>query len=56
MLLISSRNISGVNWIQANVSYQYDTFTHDQWVAAFGVPGLLTWVLVLPLSFWYVIF
>lgn len=29
MLLISSRVISGVPYIQANVSYRYDTFKHD---------------------------
>ncbi|CAD8111460.1 unnamed protein product [Paramecium sonneborni] len=38
----------------ANVSYRYDTFKHDQWIAGFGVPGLLLWVLIIPLIFWYV--
>ncbi|CAD8199978.1 unnamed protein product [Paramecium pentaurelia] len=54
MTLISSREISGNYYIMANVSYRYDTFKHDQWIAGFGVPGLLLWVLVLPTAFWYV--
>ncbi|CAD8202516.1 unnamed protein product [Paramecium octaurelia] len=54
MTLISSRVISGNYYIMANVSYRYDTFKHDQWIAGFGVPGLLLWVLVLPTAFWYV--
>jgi hypothetical protein len=56
MTLISSRTISGYEFIMANVSYRYDTFKHDQWIAGFGVPGLLLWVLVLPVTFWYVVY
>ncbi|CAD8089599.1 unnamed protein product [Paramecium primaurelia] len=54
MTLISSREISGNMYIMANVSYRYDTFKHDQWIAAFGVPGLLVWLLILPVTFWYI--
>ncbi|CAD8119529.1 unnamed protein product [Paramecium sonneborni] len=53
MTLISSRLISGNLYIMANVSYRYDTFKHDQWIAGFGVPGLLFWLLILPIAFWY---
>lgn len=56
MLLISSRSISGLLWIQANVSYRYDTFTHDQWISGFGVPGLVAWVVIMPLIFLYVLY
>ncbi|CAD8198753.1 unnamed protein product [Paramecium octaurelia] len=56
MTLISSRVISGNMYIMANVSYRYDTFKHDQWIAAFGVPGLMLWLIVLPVIFWYICF
>ncbi|CAD8104832.1 unnamed protein product [Paramecium sonneborni] len=53
MTLISSRQISGNFYIMANVSYRYDTFKHDQWMAGFGVPGLVVWLIILPIAFWY---
>ncbi|CAD8171348.1 unnamed protein product [Paramecium pentaurelia] len=49
----SSRIISGVNWVQADVAYRSDTDQHQLWVAAFVAPMIVIWVAILPLIFLY---
>ncbi|CAD8213993.1 unnamed protein product [Paramecium octaurelia] len=49
----SSRIISGVNWVQADVAYRSDTDEHQLWVAAFVAPMIVIWVALLPLIFLY---
>jgi hypothetical protein len=35
--LLSSRTISGVKWVQSNVSYKYNSSTHQIWVKDFAL-------------------
>ncbi|CAD8095274.1 unnamed protein product [Paramecium sonneborni] len=48
--LIAKRTISGDNYVQANVSYLYDTSTHSEWLQWFAYPGFFIFLL-LPLVF-----
>ncbi|CAD8083245.1 unnamed protein product [Paramecium sonneborni] len=52
----SSRIISGVNWVQADVAYRSDTDQHQLWVAAFVAPMIVIWVAILPLIFLYKVY
>ncbi|CAD8126371.1 unnamed protein product [Paramecium sonneborni] len=47
--LISFRQISGFNWIQANVAYRYDTNPHYFWLTTFCLPLLLLIAILIPI-------
>ncbi|CAD8117342.1 unnamed protein product [Paramecium sonneborni] len=49
--LISFRQISGFNWIQANIAYRYDTELHYKWLFSFCLPLLILISLIIPLFF-----
>ncbi|CAD8109520.1 unnamed protein product [Paramecium sonneborni] len=49
--LISFRHISGFLWIQANVSFRYDTSIHYEWLFKFCIPVLLFVSILIPLYF-----
>ncbi|CAD8097272.1 unnamed protein product [Paramecium sonneborni] len=50
--LIVYRNISEDSYVQANVSYMYNTYNHSQWLLWFAYPGFFI-LLFLPLIFIY---
>ncbi|CAD8145257.1 unnamed protein product [Paramecium pentaurelia] len=39
--LMSFRSISNINWVQADVSFQYDTHKHYQWIYILCIPLLI---------------
>ncbi|CAD8176760.1 unnamed protein product [Paramecium pentaurelia] len=49
--LISFRQISGFQWIQANVAYRYDTQLHYSWLFRFCLPILILISIIIPLFF-----
>ncbi|CAD8146912.1 unnamed protein product [Paramecium pentaurelia] len=53
--LLSSRSISGIEWVQSNVSYQYYTDMHQYYIYIFIGPNLLLWSIILPLTFMHLI-
>ncbi|CAD8060588.1 unnamed protein product [Paramecium sonneborni] len=53
--LLSSRTVSGIEWVQSNVSYQYYTDMHQYFIYIFIGPNLLLWSIILPLTFMYLI-
>ncbi|CAD8108887.1 unnamed protein product [Paramecium primaurelia] len=48
--LVSIRKISGISWIQANVTYQFDTLVHKNWVLTFCIPFLSLLGILIPLG------
>ncbi|CAD8215117.1 unnamed protein product [Paramecium octaurelia] len=48
--LVSTRQISGVSWIQANVAYKFDTLVHKRWVLTFCTPFLSLFGIIIPLG------
>ncbi|CAD8125569.1 unnamed protein product [Paramecium sonneborni] len=46
--LLSFRYISNYYWIQGNVSYQYDTQTHLNWILTFILPSTLALAFIIP--------
>ena len=48
--LISTRRISNVPWIQANVAFKFDTSTHIKWVLTFCIPFLSLFGILIPLG------
>ncbi|CAD8151814.1 unnamed protein product [Paramecium pentaurelia] len=53
--LLSSRTVSGIEWVQSDVSYQYYTDTHQYYIYIFICPNLLVWSILLPLTFMHLI-
>ncbi|CAD8143908.1 unnamed protein product [Paramecium octaurelia] len=53
--LLSSRTVSGIEWVQSNVSYQYYTEMHQYYIYIFIGPNLLVWSLLLPFIFMHFI-
>ncbi|CAD8140909.1 unnamed protein product [Paramecium octaurelia] len=53
--LLSSRTVSGIEWVQSNVSYQYYTDMHQYYIYIFIGPNLLLWSILLPLTFMHLI-
>ncbi|CAD8112865.1 unnamed protein product [Paramecium sonneborni] len=51
--LVSTRTISGVSWIQANVAFQFDTFVHHRWVIGFCIPILFLFGILIPAGLLY---
>ncbi|CAD8151403.1 unnamed protein product [Paramecium octaurelia] len=51
--LVSYRIISDEYWIQGNVSYRYDTYSHAKWLISFCFPLLLLFSFVIPVFFFY---
>ncbi|CAD8193803.1 unnamed protein product [Paramecium octaurelia] len=49
--LISSRNISGYQWIQANTSQRFDTSYHYRWILQFCIPMLTLLSIIIPSYF-----
>ncbi|CAK92595.1 unnamed protein product (macronuclear) [Paramecium tetraurelia] len=54
--LLSFRQISGYQWIQANVAYRYDTSQHIIWLLAFCLPGLFLFALLIPSLFFIALY
>ncbi|CAK58254.1 unnamed protein product (macronuclear) [Paramecium tetraurelia] len=46
--LLSYRRISNENWIQGNVSYRYDTISHQKWIYSLCIPLLILIGCVIP--------
>ncbi|CAD8199971.1 unnamed protein product [Paramecium octaurelia] len=51
--LISYRVISGIRWINANVSQRYDTTSHKQWMFKFCLPLILLISILIPCYFFF---
>ncbi|CAD8120908.1 unnamed protein product [Paramecium sonneborni] len=49
--IISYRNISGYQWIQANVAQRFDTNYHYQWILKFCTPMIIILFIVIPSYF-----
>ncbi|CAD8121897.1 unnamed protein product [Paramecium sonneborni] len=49
--LLSFRQISGFQWIQANVAFRYDTPNHQKWLFSFCLPLLIFIGFIIPLFF-----
>ncbi|CAD8114528.1 unnamed protein product [Paramecium sonneborni] len=48
--LISTRRISDIPWIQANVAFRFDTSIHLKWVLYFCIPFLFLFGILIPLG------
>lgn len=53
--MASSRNISNLPWVKADVGYRYDSDSHNLWMGAFIGPMLILWVLLLPFLFMFLV-
>lgn len=51
MSLASVRRVSGVDWVQSDVGYQYNTDEHSGWLAGFVAPNLACWAFLFPGGF-----
>ncbi|CAD8115627.1 unnamed protein product [Paramecium sonneborni] len=51
--LVSTRTISGIPWIQANVAFQFNTYTHQKWVFGFCIPILFFFGILIPFGLLY---
>ncbi|KAM3147887.1 hypothetical protein pb186bvf_000215 [Paramecium bursaria] len=49
--LLAYRQISSINWISSNVSYQYSTQNHYNWIIQFILPTIIVYGLLIPLFF-----
>ncbi|CAD8192651.1 unnamed protein product [Paramecium pentaurelia] len=53
---LSRRSISGVEFVQGNVAYLFQSNTHQQWLVFVIVPVLIIIGLAIPLTLWYQVF
>ncbi|CAD8203150.1 unnamed protein product [Paramecium octaurelia] len=53
---LSRRSISGVEFVQGNVAYLFQSKTHQKWLIFVIVPILLIIGFVIPLTLWYQVF
>ncbi|CAD8126695.1 unnamed protein product [Paramecium sonneborni] len=54
--LISIRKISNIDFIQGDVSLQYYTNTHQEWVMSFVIPGYFLISFIIPSLFFILLF
>lgn len=54
--LVSTRTLSSIEWVQADVAYRANTDQHRLWKVSFALPFLLIWSLVFPLLLFLAIF
>lgn len=54
--LISTRTISNIPWIQANVAFRFDTFVHIRWVLTFCIPFLCLFGILIPFGLFLSLF
>ncbi|CAD8108038.1 unnamed protein product [Paramecium primaurelia] len=54
--LLSYRKISNENWIQGNVSYLYNTNSHQQWIYSLCFPLLFIISSFIPCCLWFGLF
>ncbi|CAD8127675.1 unnamed protein product [Paramecium sonneborni] len=46
---LSARNISNINYVQGDVSLEFETNDHQTWIYIFIIPGLILFGVLLPL-------
>ncbi|CAD8054944.1 unnamed protein product [Paramecium sonneborni] len=54
--LLSIRKISNIEFIQGNVSLEYNTNTHQIWIMSFVIPGYIITCFIMPFLFFILLF
>ncbi|CAD8161019.1 unnamed protein product [Paramecium octaurelia] len=55
-IVLQRRNIANIDWIGANLAYQYQTEEHQNWIWQFIVPSMILIFLVIPILFFTFIY
>ncbi|CAK65900.1 unnamed protein product (macronuclear) [Paramecium tetraurelia] len=53
--LLSSRTLGGVDFVQSDVQYLYDSSTHYFWMVIFAAPNIFCWGALFPYIFMHLI-
>ncbi|CAD8083698.1 unnamed protein product [Paramecium primaurelia] len=54
--LLSKRKISNIDFVQGDVSLEYETYTHQQWIMSFVIPGYIIICFLVPFLFFIFLF